>query len=154
MKEVGEDQANNYWTGWWAKDTANLKKKLNIEKHGAIGGLDLPEGRELKEDLISQRPSATSLRRPLTDLNFVQRARTVLTKSLAFAFIGSSLRSQLPSITRSLLQADGLAFLHTFAAWRQPYFIGLSRTGSESDWCSNVSGTIEINSNNAIHKTI
>jgi len=29
---------------------ANLKKKLNIEKHGAIGGLDLPEGRELKEE--------------------------------------------------------------------------------------------------------
>ena len=28
---------------------ANLKKKLNIEKHGAIGGLDLPELRELKD---------------------------------------------------------------------------------------------------------
>jgi len=26
-----------------------LKKKLNIEKRGTIGGLDLPEGRELKE---------------------------------------------------------------------------------------------------------
>jgi len=25
-------------------------KKLNIEKHGAIGGLDLPGGRELKEE--------------------------------------------------------------------------------------------------------
>ena len=29
-------------------NTANLKKKLNIEKHETIGGLDLPEGRELK----------------------------------------------------------------------------------------------------------
>ena len=37
------------------RDTANLKKKLNIEKHGAIGGLDLPECRELKEeDILSQ----------------------------------------------------------------------------------------------------
>ena len=35
------------WT--MSRDTANLKKKLNIEKHGAIGSLDLPEGRELKE---------------------------------------------------------------------------------------------------------
>jgi len=49
-KEEGEDQDKNYWTGWWARDTANLKKKLNIEKHGAIGGLDVPEGRELKEE--------------------------------------------------------------------------------------------------------
>jgi len=32
-----------------ARDTANLKK-LNIEKGGAIGGLNLPEGRELKEE--------------------------------------------------------------------------------------------------------
>src|SRR6218665_4020809 len=31
------------------RNTANLKKKLNIEKHETIGGLDLPEGRELKE---------------------------------------------------------------------------------------------------------
>ena len=31
--------------------TANLKKKLNIEKHGIIGGLNLPEGRELKEEV-------------------------------------------------------------------------------------------------------
>jgi len=31
-------------------DTANLRKKLNIEKHGAIVCLDLPEGRELKEE--------------------------------------------------------------------------------------------------------
>src|SRR6218665_556606 len=30
----------------------NLKKKLNIEKHGIIGGLDLPDGRELKEEII------------------------------------------------------------------------------------------------------
>ena len=32
--------------------TSNLKKKLNIEKHETIGGLDLPEGRELKEEVI------------------------------------------------------------------------------------------------------
>jgi len=31
------------------RDTANFKNKINIEKQGAIGGLDLPEGRELKE---------------------------------------------------------------------------------------------------------
>ena len=42
----------NDWTGWWARNTANLKKKLNIENHETIGGLDLPEGRELKEEVI------------------------------------------------------------------------------------------------------
>ena len=31
-------------------DTAHLKKKLNIEKRGVIGGLEMPEGRELKEE--------------------------------------------------------------------------------------------------------
>ena len=51
-KEEGEDQGKNYWTGWWARNTANLKKKLNIEKHVMIGGLNLPEGRELKEEVI------------------------------------------------------------------------------------------------------
>ena len=30
----------------------NLKKKLNIEKHGIIGGLNLPGSRELKEEVI------------------------------------------------------------------------------------------------------
>src|SRR6218665_2699218 len=35
-----------------ARNTANLKKKLNIEKHETIGGLDLPEGRELKDEVI------------------------------------------------------------------------------------------------------
>src|SRR6218665_1810933 len=34
----------------WMMSDGYLKKKLNIEKHGAIGGLDLPEGRELKEE--------------------------------------------------------------------------------------------------------
>ena len=29
--------------------TANLKKKLNIQKHETIGGLDLPEGKNLKK---------------------------------------------------------------------------------------------------------
>ena len=33
-------------------NTANLKKKLNIEKHETIGGPDPPEGRELKEEVI------------------------------------------------------------------------------------------------------
>src|SRR6218665_1293552 len=33
-------------------NTANLKKKLNIEKHETILRLDLPEGRELKEEVI------------------------------------------------------------------------------------------------------
>ena len=32
--------------------TANLKKKLNIENHETIEGLDLPKGRELKEEVI------------------------------------------------------------------------------------------------------
>ena len=31
-------------------DTANLRKKLNIKKRGAIEGLDLPESRELEEE--------------------------------------------------------------------------------------------------------
>src|SRR6218665_1230620 len=35
-----------------ARNTANLKKKLNIEKRETIGGLDQPEGRELKEEVI------------------------------------------------------------------------------------------------------
>ena len=35
---------------WTCQRAENLKKKLNIEKHGAIGGLDLPEGKELKEE--------------------------------------------------------------------------------------------------------
>ena len=51
VSEEGEDQEKNYWTGWWARNTANLKK-LNIEKPETIGGLDLPEGRELKEEVI------------------------------------------------------------------------------------------------------
>ena len=33
-------------------DSLYAKKKLNIEKHETIGGLDLPEGRELKEEVI------------------------------------------------------------------------------------------------------
>jgi len=36
VKEEGENQDKNYWTGWWAWDTASLKKKLNIEKHETI----------------------------------------------------------------------------------------------------------------------
>jgi len=48
----------NYWTGWSARDTPNLRKKLNIEKRGAIWGLDLPEGRELRS-----HPFMTSTRR-------------------------------------------------------------------------------------------
>ena len=32
------------------RDTGNLRKKLNIEKRVAIRGLDLPDGRELKEE--------------------------------------------------------------------------------------------------------
>ena len=47
-----EKTQKNFWTGWWARNTANLKKKLNIEKHETIGGLDLPEGREHKEEVI------------------------------------------------------------------------------------------------------
>jgi len=33
-----------------AKDTANLRKKLSTEKRGAIGSLNLLEGREFKEE--------------------------------------------------------------------------------------------------------
>ena len=35
-----------------SEEYSKLKKKLNIEKHGIIEGLDLPEGRELKEEVI------------------------------------------------------------------------------------------------------
>src|SRR6218665_3422807 len=35
-----------------SRNIANSKKKLNIEKHETIGSLDLPEGRELKEEVI------------------------------------------------------------------------------------------------------
>src|SRR6218665_117018 len=42
-----------------SRNTANLKKKLNIEKHETIGGLDLPEGRELKE-VIENSPKITT----------------------------------------------------------------------------------------------
>ena len=35
----------------YSKDSANLRK-FNIEKRGAIGILDLPEDRELKEEKI------------------------------------------------------------------------------------------------------
>src|SRR6218665_1241297 len=34
-----------------SEEYSKLKKKLNIEKHEIIGGLDLPEGRELKEEV-------------------------------------------------------------------------------------------------------
>ena len=38
---------------WMMSEEYNkLKKKLNIEKHETIGGLDLPEGRELIEEVI------------------------------------------------------------------------------------------------------
>src|SRR6218665_1728118 len=40
-----------------ARYIANLKKKLNIEKHETIGGLDLPEGRELIEEVIENSPN-------------------------------------------------------------------------------------------------
>src|SRR6218665_2175511 len=39
--------------------TANLKK-LNIEKHETIGGLDLPKGRELKEEVIENSKKITT----------------------------------------------------------------------------------------------
>src|SRR6218665_1792289 len=34
---------------WMSEEYNKLKKKLNIEKHETIGGLDQPEGREIKE---------------------------------------------------------------------------------------------------------
>src|SRR6218665_2410570 len=42
-----------------SRNTANLKKKLNIEKHETIGGLDLPEGRELKEVIENSQKITT-----------------------------------------------------------------------------------------------
>src|SRR6218665_117146 len=39
--------------------TTNLKK-LNIEKHETIGGLDLPKGRELKEEVIENSQKITT----------------------------------------------------------------------------------------------
>ena len=41
-------------------ERANLKKKLNIEKHETIGGLDLPEGIELKEEVIENSQKITT----------------------------------------------------------------------------------------------
>ena len=35
-----------------SEEYSKLKEELNIEKHETIGGLDLPEGRELKEEVI------------------------------------------------------------------------------------------------------
>ena len=32
-----------------SEEYSKVKKKLNIEKHETNGGLDLPEGRDLKE---------------------------------------------------------------------------------------------------------
>src|SRR6218665_299665 len=43
-----------------SKNTANFKNKLNIEKHETIGGLDLPEGRELKEEVIENSKKITT----------------------------------------------------------------------------------------------
>src|SRR6218665_2117083 len=37
-----------------------LKKKLNIDKHETIGGLDQPEGRELKEEVIENSKKITT----------------------------------------------------------------------------------------------
>src|SRR6218665_3333669 len=39
--------------------TANIKK-LNIEKHETIGGLDLPKGRELQEEVIENSKKITT----------------------------------------------------------------------------------------------
>ena len=54
VNEEGEDQEKKL-LDWMMREEyskPNLKKKLNIEKHGIIGGLDLPDGRELKEEII------------------------------------------------------------------------------------------------------
>ena len=61
--------------------------KLNVPRSNALGCVGLHEAR--KSDLI------------------VPRARTVMTKTLAFAFIGPALCNQLPPVTRSSLLTGG-----------------------------------------------
>src|SRR6218665_3589601 len=50
VNEEGEDQEKKLldWMMSEEYSKSNLKKKLNIEKHAIIGGLDLPDGRGLK----------------------------------------------------------------------------------------------------------
>ena len=44
----------------YSKQWPSPSKKLNIEKHETIGGLDLPEGRELKEEVIENSQKITT----------------------------------------------------------------------------------------------
>src|SRR6218665_3346034 len=52
MFGIFDDFFFSKFSALWARNTASLKKKLNIDKHETIGGLDLPEGRELEEEVI------------------------------------------------------------------------------------------------------
>ena len=47
----------------------NLRKKLNIQKHGAIGGLDIPEGRELKRRRLPKNHFLTTKHQPVALTN-------------------------------------------------------------------------------------
>src|SRR6218665_549986 len=51
----------------------NLKKKLNIEKHETIGGLDLSDGRELKEEVIEN--SKNNCAATMVSTNYRRRRR-------------------------------------------------------------------------------
>ena len=42
-------------------EASNLKKKLNIEKHETIGGPDLPECRELTEEVNENSKKAATM---------------------------------------------------------------------------------------------
>src|SRR6218665_2982702 len=44
----------------YSKQWPSPSKKLNIEKHETIGGLDLPEGRELKKEVIENSQKITT----------------------------------------------------------------------------------------------
>src|SRR6218665_1189078 len=66
--------------------TANLKK-LNIEKHETIGGLDLPKGRELKEEVIENSKKQLRSKNGIggTPTNYRRRRRADQQKSAAAA---------------------------------------------------------------------
>ena len=94
----------NYWTGWWARDTANLRKKLNVVKRGAIGSPDLPEVRELKEqDWQQWKNTETSNSNQLTILSYFEN----ITHHVRQFYAGKSKR-QVMVVTTTWILEDNL----------------------------------------------
>src|SRR6218665_1910975 len=91
-------------------------------------------------DLIRLPSSAISLR-PLRSLDrhdfFVQRARTSMAQTRAFAIIGPSLWNQLLPSTRATVLAGKPRLVPLFVlSLRLLSSLWVSRTGSASDWCA------------------